>query len=308
MNTMLVLVILALQLFIIFYLIRTARNLGSKSTRYHKDLMENINMLRASGRSNLLNHLAVPNTSDFKSLSWDHVISLTSHPARFATLHISLDQLLNQHLIPKKIYLNIAESDIAKLPTAIKELESGGILQINTCSDLGPGKKLIPTLKLEKDLPIIVVDDDLFFETDLTMKLMVQHHLSPKNIIASRVHKIMYEENGQIASYAKWLKNYSLSNGPDSDLFPTSGAGTLYKNKFFHPDVMDEESYKALSLYTDDLWWYIQSKRVGVTTKRMAGYSKLEFIDGTQENGLWNNGNQGRNDPNLKALITKYAV
>lgn len=118
----------------------------------------------------------------------------------------------------------------------------------------------------------------------------------------------MYEENGQIASYAKWLKNYSLSNGPDSNLFPTSGAGTLYKMDFFHPDVLNEESYIALSLHTDDLWWYIQSKRVGVTTKRMAGYSKLEFIDGTQENGLWNNGNQDRNDLNLQALITKYAI
>jgi len=308
MDTALLLVILALQIFAIYYLIRTARNLGSKSTRYHNELMENINMLRASGESNLLNHLEVPNTKEFRNVSWDHVISLTSHPARFATLHIALDQLLNQQLIPKKIYLNIAQSDISKLPTRIKELESGGVLKINSCSDLGPGKKLIPTLKLEENLPIIVVDDDLFFETDLTMKLLVQHHLSPKNVVAKRVHKIIYEANGSIASYSKWIKNYSLSNGPASDLFPTSGAGTLYKKEFFHPDVMDEKSYKALSLHTDDLWWFVHSKRAGVITKRMAGYSKLEFIDGTQENGLWNTGNKDRNDPNLKSLLSKYSL
>ena len=308
MNTALLLVILALQIFAIYYLIRTARNLGSKSTRYHNELMENINMLRASGESNLLNHLEVPNTKEFRNVSWDHVISLTSHPARFATLHIALDQLLNQQLIPKKIYLNIAQSDISKLPTRIKELESGGVLKINSCSDLGPGKKLIPTLKLEENLPIVVVDDDLFFETDLTMKLMVQHYLSPKNVVANRVHKIIFEANGSIASYSKWIKNYSLSNGPASDFFPTSGAGTLYKKEFFHPDVMDEESYKALSLHTDDLWWFVHSKRAGVITKRMAGYSKLEFIDGTQENGLWNTGNKDRNDPNLKSLLNKYSL
>jgi hypothetical protein len=40
----------------------------------------------------------------------------------------------------------------------------------------------------------------------------------------------------------------------------------------------------------------------------MAGYSKLEFIEGTQENGLWNTGNQDRNDPNLKALLNKYSL
>jgi hypothetical protein len=308
MRTALLLVILVLQIFILFYLIRTARNLGTKATKHQQELMENINMLRASGRGNILNHLAIPNSKEFRSVSWDHVVSLTSHPARFSTLDIAIDQLLNQHLIPKHIYLNIAQSDLDKLPPAIKNLEDGGILKINSCADLGPGKKLIPTLKLEATLPIIVVDDDLFFETDLTLKLMVQHHLTPKNIIASRVHKITYESGGSIAPYSKWAKNYSLSNGPDVDFFATSGAGTLYKKEFFHDDVLDEETYKTLSLHTDDLWWFVQSKRVGVTIKRMPGYSKLDFITGTQENGLWNNGNQDRNDPNLKALMNKYSL
>jgi hypothetical protein len=265
-------------------------------------------MLRVSGSSNILNHLAIPTTKEFRSVGWDHVISLTSHPARFSTLGIAIDQLINQHLIPKHVYLNIAQSDLDKLPPAIKSLEAGGILKINSCSDLGPGKKLIPTLKLEENLPIIVVDDDLFFESDLTLKLMVQHHLTPKSIIASRVHKIAYESDGSIAPYSKWAKNYSLSNGPDVDFFATSGAGTLYKKEFFHKDVLDEETYKTLSLHTDDLWWFVQSKRAGVTTKRMPGYSKLEFITGTQEDGLWNTGNQNRNDPNLKSLLNKYSL
>jgi len=80
-----------------------------------------------------------------------------------------LKSLLEQRLTPKKVYLNIAQTDIGNLPVAIKSLELGGILKINPCSDLGPGKKLIPTLKAEDSLPIIVVDDDLIFETDLTL-------------------------------------------------------------------------------------------------------------------------------------------
>jgi len=270
--------------------------------------MENINMLRASGRDTLLTHLAVPSTKEFKNVSWDHVISLTSHPARFSTLDESLKQLLDQHLIPKKVYLNIAEVDMGKLPDSVKQLESGGILKINSCSDLGPGKKLIPTLKLEETLPIIVVDDDLVFESDLTLKLMVQHHLTPKNVVASRVHEIIFEANGDVAPYSKWVKNYSLSNGPGSHLFATSGAGTLYKKEFFHKDVMDEATYKELCFHTDDLWWHIQSKRIGVKTKRMPGFSVLNFIDGTQEVGLWQSGNQDRNDPNLKGLLKKYSI
>jgi hypothetical protein len=308
MKTALLLIILVLQIFSLYYLIRTARNLGSKATKYHFELMENINILRSSGRNNLLTHLSIPSGAEFKSVSWDHVISLTSHPARFSTLDQALNQLLNQRLIPKKVYLNIAEGDIDKLPKSVRELESKGTLRINTCSDLGPGKKLIPTLKLEENLPIIVVDDDLIFETDLTLKLMVQHHLSPNNIVASRVHKITFEPNGEVSTYSKWIKNYSLSNGPSSDLFATSGAGTLYKKEFFHKDVMEEATYKELCFHTDDLWWHVQSKRIGVTTKRLPGFSVLNFIDGTQEDGLWRSGNQDRNDPNLKALLNKYSL
>jgi len=308
MKTTLLLIILVLQIFSLYYLIRTARNLGSKATKYHGELMESINILRASGRNNLLTHLSIPSGKEFKSISWDHVISLTSHPARFSTLDQSLKQLLSQRLIPKKVYLNIAEADIDKLPKSVRDLESEGVLKINSCSDLGPGKKLIPTLKLEESLPIIVVDDDLVFETDLTLKLMVQHHLSPNNIVASRVHKIIFEANNNVSSYGKWIKNYSLSNGPASDLFATSGAGTLYKKEFFHKDVMDEATYKELCFHTDDLWWYVQSKRIGVKTKRLPGFSVLNFIDGTQEDGLWRSGNKDRNDPNLKALLNKYSL
>jgi hypothetical protein len=179
MNTTLLLAILALQIFAFYYLVRTARNLGSKATRNHKEVIANLNQIKSATGGILLNQLLVPTDKDFRSVNWEHVISLTSHPARFNTLAKSIDSLLSQRLIAKKIYLNIAESDINNLPQAVRDLESGGHIKINTCTDLGPGKKLIPTLRIEKSLPIIVVDDDLFFETDMTLKLMIQHHLTP---------------------------------------------------------------------------------------------------------------------------------
>ena len=137
---------------------------------------------------------------------------------------------------------------------------------------------------------------------------MIAHHLSPGNIIASRVHKIAHTPEGEVSTYSKWQKNYSLSNGPSMDLFATSGAGTLYKAEFFHEDVTDEKTYSELAFHTDDLWWFIQSKRVGTKTKRLPGQSVLNYIDGTQEIGLWNNGNKERNDLNLKALMDRYSL
>ena len=308
MNTSLLLVILVLQVFAVYYLIRTARNLGSKATKNHKVMMENISQIRSATSGILLNQLLIPNSKEFKAVNWEHVISLTSHPARFNTLSQTLNSLLAQRLIAKNIYLNIAQEDLGKLPDSVKDLASSGLIKINTCENLGPGKKLIPTLKLERSLPIIVVDDDLIFETDLTLKLMIAHHLSPGNIIASRVHKIIHTPEGKISAYINWQKNYSLSDGPSMDLFATSGAGTLYKAEFFHSDVTDEKTYTELAFHTDDLWWFIQSKRVGIKTKRLLGQSILNFIDGTQDDGLWNSGNKERNDLNLKALIERYSL
>jgi hypothetical protein len=270
--------------------------------------MENISQIRSATSGILLNQLLIPDSKEFKAVNWEHVISLTSHPTRFNTLNQTLNSLLAQRLIAKNIYLNIAQEDLGKLPDSVKDLASSGLIKINTCENLGPGKKLIPTLKLERSLPIIVVDDDLIFETDLTLKLMIAHHLSPGTIIASRVHKIIHTPEGKISAYINWQKNYSLSDGPSMDLFATSGAGTLYKAEFFHSDVTDEKTYKELAFHTDDLWWFIQSKRVGIKTKRLLGQSILNFIDGTQDDGLWNSGNKERNDLNLKALIERYSL
>jgi hypothetical protein len=308
MNTSLLLVILAMQVFAVYYLIRTARNLGSKATKNHKVVMGNISQIRAATSEILLNQLLIPDSKEFKAVNWEHVVSLTSYPERFDTLSQTLNSLLAQRLIAKKIYLNIAQEDMSKLPASVKDFASSGLININACENLGPGKKLIPTLKLEKNLPIIVVDDDLIFDTDLTLKLMIVHHLSPGTIIASRVHKITHTPEGEVSAYSKWQKNYSLSNGPSMDLFATSGAGTLYKAEFFHEDVTDEKTYSELAFHTDDLWWFIQSKRVGTKTKRLPGQSVLNYIDGTQEIGLWNNGNKERNDLNLKTLIKRYSL
>jgi hypothetical protein len=270
--------------------------------------MQNISQIRVATGEILLNQLSIPDSKDFKAVNWDHVVSLTSHPERFNTLSQTLNSLLAQRLIAKNIYLNIAQEDISKLPNSVKNFESNGLIKIISCENLGPGKKLIPTLKLEKSLPIIVVDDDLIFETDLTLKLMIAHHLSPGTIIASRVHKIIHTPEGKISAYVNWQKNYSLSDGPSMDLFATSGAGTLYKAEFFHSDVTDEKAYTELAFHTDDLWWFIQSKRIGTKTKRLPSQSILNYVDGTQETGLWNNGNKERNDLNLKALIEKYSL
>ena len=286
------------------YLIRGNRVIGSKLTENRRNLKAISAQLHQTEDSlQLLNLLALPDLGGNKS--WKYILSLTSFPARFASLPELISSLKNQTLPPVEIHLNIAKSEIGQLTQSVRNhLEVAGI-KIFEVSDIGPGKKLIPTLN-RTDFPVIVIDDDLIIEPDLTLKIMIQHNLYPNSIIASRAHHVTVEKSGAIQTFTQWDKQWSESNGPENEMFATSGAGTLFTKELLHPEALDEDLYAELSFHTDDLWWYFQARRIGVNVRRVPGVRPLNFIPDTQEQGLWRTGNKERNEINLIRLLDKY--
>jgi len=235
----------------------------------------------------------------------EFLISFTSVPNRFKTLPLVVESLTRQELPANEIHLNLAHQDFIDLPSSIRATLEQSKVKVFSADDWGPAKKLIPTLQ-RSDLPVICVDDDLVYKPTLTLHLMIQAQLFPNNVIASRTHKITKNPNGEIAAYSDWRKQYSKTNGPSPELFATSGAGTLFKRDFFHKDVFDFALYKELAFYCDDLWWYFQTIRNGVAVRRVPGAWPLNFIPGTQEQGLWRTGNKERNEVILQNLLKKY--
>ena len=301
----LLITIIFFQVAIFFYLRRVAKNLGTKATKNHQKLSAELRYLRASTSSSILGQV-LPSSQALRDMNWDHIIALTSHGPRLQTLEKSINGILKQRLVPKRVVLVVSDSEAALIPSSIRLLADSSRIEIKLTDDLGPGKKLLPLLAENPGMPIITLDDDLIYQTDLTLKLMIQHNLNPECIIANRVHKVKFLEDGQPAPYESWAKNYSLGDGPELDFLATSGAGTLFMVEHFHPDVMDIESYKGLSFFTDDLWWFVQSRRVGTKVKRLPGISELNYIEGTQSEGLWQGGNRTRNDENLSKLWARY--
>lgn len=298
------------------YVVRSLRIIGSKVTEVlaqgrtiekklastEKKLHQDSGALLA--KLNLLN-LDIPAMGD---RDFNFILSLTSHPARFDALALALPELKNQILQPTEIILNIAHSDIGQLPQSVRDLAATGYVIINECSDLGPGKKLIPTLKLYPGVPIIAIDDDLILTPDLTLQLMLEHFLYPGAIIASRVHRVTYAQDGSLEPFSAWEKASDSLLGPSFDLFATSGAGTLFPAGALHPEALDEARYSELAFHTDDLWWYFQARRNGTPVRRLPGYRALEFIPETQEVGLWQTGNKDRNDINFRKLVEEIGV
>lgn len=301
----------ALSVLLLAYLVRGSRELGTKLSKLQSSNNKNFNDLdqkliaqaRSAKRSEQLLYLPYIQSKD---PDWKFEVSVTSHPARFSALATALTSLKTQILQPHAINVFIAETDIAVLPDSIKELEKSGYIKIELCEDLGSGKKLIPALKNQGKLPIVTIDDDLYFENELFLQLMINHYLFPQAIIAARVHRLAVTDSGDVLPFSEWHKHYDLGEGPGSDLMPTSGAGTLFPPKAMHEDASDADLYTKLSHNTDDLWWYFQARRKGTLVRRLSGLDQLNFIDSTQEVGLWKNGNQDRNEVNLKALVRQY--
>ena len=301
----------ALSVLLLAYLVRGSRQLGTKLSKLESSNNKGFKSIEkmliaqealAKRNSQLLYLMQVQR----KELDWKFEVSVTSHPARFNALALSLKALKSQILQPQSINVFIAETDIAALPDSIKELEKSGYIKISPCEDLGSGKKLIPALKVQSNLPIITIDDDLYFENDLFLHLMINHYLYPDAIIAARVHQLAVNDSKDVLPFSTWHKHYDLSEGPSNDLMPTSGAGTLFPPKAMHEDASNAALYTELSHNTDDLWWYFQARRKGTLVRRLSGLDHLNFIDSTQDDGLWKNGNQDRNEVNLKALLAQY--
>lgn len=303
--------LVVLNLAFLLYAIRSLRANGTKLSKLQSESRKNLQSLQRVLRPELLKaqnqlNLAVLRAPGFESgKDWRFILSLTSHPARFAALEQTLLNLKHQVLQPTKVVLAIAENDLDALPPTIQAMKSAGQIEIKSCHDLGPGKKLMPLLK-NQELPIIVIDDDLILPPDLTLQLMVQHHQFPNAIIASRTHRVTRDEEGRVQPFTQWQKQSDDHDGPAADLMATSGAGTLFPVNALHQDASDENTYRELAFHTDDLWWYVQARRQGTLVRRVPGLRPLEFIPDSQDVGLWNTGNKDRNDENLAKLIAKY--
>ena len=300
-----------LSVLLLTYLARGSRQLGTKlsklQTANNKKFKELEQLLNAQTKSaKHRDQLLYLPFIQSKQPDWKFEVSVTSHPARFNALAISLAALKTQILQPQSINVFIANADMAVLPDSIKELEKSGDIKIISCDDLGSGKKLIPALKTQRNLPIITIDDDLYYDNDLFLHLMINHYLYPAAIIAARVHRLVVSESGEVLPFGDWHKIYDLSEGPAKDLVPTTGAGTLFPPKAMHEDAADAALYSKLSFNTDDLWWFFQARRNGTLIRRLSGLDTLNYIESTQEVGLWSNGNQDRNEVNLKALLGQY--
>lgn len=256
--------------------------------------------LQKKGGADLVSHL----------LPQRPIVSLTSYPARIATVHLAIESLLKQTCKPQKILLWLAESQFpgreAELPAALLAQKARG-LEIHWCEDIRSYKKLIPALQRYPHDTLVTVDDDELYDESWLLQLLIEHLLYPDSIICHRAHKVLLDSQGNVKPYSDWPKEIASPAAAYSHLFTGCG-GVLYPPGSLHADVLKQDKFMTLCPHGDDLWFWAMALKNG-TTIRLVPNSRftLEHIPGTQANALWqDNVYKGQNDSMLAALLQAY--
>ena len=234
-------------------------------------------------------------------LSGELIVSLTSYPARFGTLHLTLACLLDQSAKADRTILWIAHHDMGQLPADVRRLERRG-LEIRACDDLRSYKKLIPTLEAFPDAFIATADDDIYYPHHWLEQLAdaVEEGVIP----CHRAHRIKRALDGSIAPYSDWEIDVQDASArrPSGDILATSGAGALYSPRSLSPITTNRSQFQRLCPSGDDLWLFWCARLAGTLAKKVGGKLRLVTWPNTQTSALWAPNEAGGNDRMIAAL------
>tara|TARA_B100001063_G_scaffold244703_1_gene278210 strand:+ start:107 stop:979 length:873 start_codon:yes stop_codon:yes gene_type:complete len=228
------------------------------------------------------------------------VISLTSHPARFKTLPLTLNSILNQSVHADKIVLWIEKKDKKKLPFSVLNFKG---ISIEYCeNNLISYTKIIPALRKYLNCYLITIDDDVIYPNKLVENLVKKSIRYPNDIIANRIHKIKITNN-QPAKYNLWFFDFKKNT---KYAFFTGTGGVLYPPNCFYKDVLKIKYFKKLAPLGDDIWLNWMARLRGTNVRRSNYKKTSESIKSIKEGLYKKNIKQNYNDVQIRNMSKKY--
>jgi hypothetical protein len=225
------------------------------------------------------------------NLPGELIVSLTSYPDRFPTLHKTVRSLLSQDMPADRTILWVAHEDAPLVPRAV--IDTG--IEVRTCDNTRSYKKIIPALKEFPTAFIATADDDVYYPRDWLATLVSGSE--PGVITCRRAHKPMP------GPYSAWQWEIITNGEVRDDLFPTGCGGVLYPPNSLAPETCNVEAFTSLAPTADDVWLYCMAKRAGSLHRQVGGRFPLITWNGTQENSLQHHNVNGANDAQLREVL-----
>ncbi len=238
------------------------------------------------------------------------IVSLTSYPARFGTLHLTIKSLLDQTVRPDRIILWIGTGAIGEVPPEVRELE-GGIFSIRSCEDVGSFTKIVPALIACPGAFLVTADDDNYYPDFWLERLVAAYDSHNPTIVYHRGHRPTFLADGKLAPYREWDREVidSRSLKPGTSVMPTGVGGVLYPPGSLPVETTDLNLIRQLCSTCDDSWLYFMWRKAGWTAKRTPTRMPA-LIDWpkTQKQSLRKFHRGGMKDEHLRALSEHFGL
>lgn len=243
------------------------------------------------------------------TLPGELVVSLTSYPARYATLHLTLRSLLRQDTAPDRIVLWIAQADVAALPKKTREILDSGV-ELRIVEDARSYKKLIFAIPAFPEAYVATADDDVFYPPDwLTDLVAGQLEAASETpvITCHRAHRLGEQGPQNLIPYHDWEWDVQdpAARRPSVDLMPTGIGGILYPPRALHPDAIRRDLFETYAPSADDLWFYWCARRAGTLYRKVGGRFDQTAWWSSQKERLYDH-NQRENDLQIAALVRDF--
>ncbi len=238
----------------------------------------------------------------------DFIVSLASYSKRISTLHICLESIFSQTLLPKRILLYLDNSVLPNdIPAEVLEFVEKGLEIIFVSNDIVSHNKYYYTFKDFPDEVVITVDDDVIYDRCTFCNLFKTYQKYPNCVCATRVTYMMFDENNVIEPYNKWISEYDQLLYPSKKLVAVGVGGILYPPHIFSDEIFDKNKIMQLALTADDIWLKIMQLKNNISVVWTGQFPQHPMtIPGTRDMGLWHNINKYKNDEYIHNLVDYY--
>jgi hypothetical protein len=200
----------------------------------------------------------------------DVVVSLTTHGARFQSVHVTVASIMGGTLRPARIILWVDDPSLFAAPSEpLRELLRDG-LELKLCENFGPHTKYYPTvreLSPEGAHVIVTADDDIIYPARWLEVLMSAWLSEPDLIHAYRCHQIRFARDGLFAPYSTWTP--AVSKRPRSSNFFTGVSGVLYPPQMTKALREAGEAFMLYAPKADDIWLNHVALKTGHRTRQI---------------------------------------
>lgn len=183
------------------------------------------------------------------------IVSLTSFPARIDSVWQVVECMKRQSCKPEKILLWLSKdqfTDVRSLPKSLTERQDETFEIRMVDGDLRSHKKYYYAFNEFKNSVVILIDDDIYYPSDMIKKMMTAHCKNPNAVVCRYGYNMRYNGEGNIMPYREW--NAINEGGIYSDFFFGSGGGTLFIPEVLYKDCLNKELLWTLTPTADDIW------------------------------------------------------